>query len=405
MIRVALDARRQRDNGIARVTRLLSLALSQVSVDLVLLGPRHVLRKQFPSLEVVQYDAPLLSDEDLYGLDVFLQSLQIECLIAPQFYNSPWTQCPQVRILHDTFPLETGTELTDMKNVESTFGRARVRRVVKALLGNSIIPAHEESAQLYKAYYDRSVEKASALLTVSDESFRSIVRHYPSATDKLEILPLFPDPAIVSESLRTPRNRSIDAVHVSKFEPRKNQLTLLRAWKQRWECDRSFRACIVGSPSTLYPEYTAEVLQLIRAGRNAGWLEHLQGINDHSLAELYGSAKVVCITSTAEGFGLPALEAMANGCVVVALPETAVDEVCGDLVVHANNSPESIAGTLAYLLSKPEEMVRRSEAAWMRATMGQFTAAATAAALEGAIRRAIAGGSEWREPFSSTRTS
>ncbi|MBT2533949.1 glycosyltransferase [Arthrobacter sp. ISL-48] len=388
LTRVALDARRQRDNGVARVTRLLAVALSQVSVELVLFGPGEVLRKQFPCAEVVEYGAPLLSDEDLYGLDTFLQSLQIDCLIAPQFYNSPWTECPQVRILHDTFPLETGTELTDMRNVESTFGHARVRRVVTALLDSATIPAGEEAARLYKAYYDLSVEKASALLTVSDESFRSIVHHYPGAADKLEMLPLFPDPAIVSASLRAPRDKSLDAIHVSKFEPRKNQLTLLRAWTHCWERDRSFRACIVGSPSTLYPEYTAEVLHLIGAGRSGGWLEHHQGIDDQSLAELYGSAKIACVASTAEGFGLPALEGMANGCIVVALPGTSVDEVCGDFVIHASNSPESIAGTLADLLSKPGEMDQLSQASRTRAAAARFTVAATAKALDGAIRRA-----------------
>jgi glycosyltransferase involved in cell wall biosynthesis len=52
--------------------------------------------------------------------------------------------------------------------------------------------------------------------------------------------------------------------------------------------------------------------------------------SDDGLAELYRRAFALLIPSLSEGFGLPALEAMACGCPVVAARAGALPEVCGD---------------------------------------------------------------------------
>jgi hypothetical protein len=135
MIRVALDARRQRDNGVARVTRLVATALTRLPIQLVLLGPVDELRSQFPETLVVTYDAPLLSLRDLHGLSHLLDSLGVDCFVAPQFYNSPWTACPQVRILHDTFPFEPGARLPRASDAGLAFGIDALRRRCQLVWG------------------------------------------------------------------------------------------------------------------------------------------------------------------------------------------------------------------------------------------------------------------------------
>lgn len=385
-MKVVLDARRQTDNGVARVTRLLALALSKEPIELILLGREAAIHQQFPGATVVAYDAALLSHYDLTGLDAVLRRIGADCFIAPQFYNSPYTDCPQVRLLHDTFPLEPDAFVTDIQAVEATFGRRALARVAEILLPRGYAAKSEWPRLLYRAYYDLSVTHATALLTVSEQSFDNLVRHYPSSAAKLRVLPLFPDPTIIGRSHCDMSSRPIDVLHVSKFEPRKNQVALLQALRAVRHKRPTLRSHIVGSPSTLFPEYTAELQSLIALGSSEGWLEHSHAIDDARLSRLYASARILAIPSHSEGFGLPALEGMANGCVIVAQPGTAVDEVCGPQVIHTGRSAASIAESIRNLLANKEELRVRSAASKERAS--EYTVDATRAVLHTSIAAA-----------------
>ena len=56
-------------------------------------------------------------------------------------------------------------------------------------------------------------------------------------------------------------------------------------------------------------------------------------VSREELAELYRRAACLVFPSLHEGFGLPALEAMASGCPVAASTAGALPEVCGDAAV------------------------------------------------------------------------
>jgi glycosyltransferase involved in cell wall biosynthesis len=55
--------------------------------------------------------------------------------------------------------------------------------------------------------------------------------------------------------------------------------------------------------------------------------------DDRTLVSLYQRALVLLVPSRNEGFGLPALEAMACGCPVLAARAGALPEVCGEAAV------------------------------------------------------------------------
>ena len=88
----------------------------------------------------------------------------------------------------------------------------------------------------------------------------------------------------------------------------------------------------------------------------------LSHVTDNELRELYRSCAGLVIPSLKEGFGLPALEAMAAGSPVVASAGTALEELVGDAGILVNpGSVEDIMRGMAILTSQPD----------LRKTLGQ----------------------------------
>jgi len=89
--------------------------------------------------------------------------------------------------------------------------------------------------------------------------------------------------------------------------------------------------------------------------------------SDEELAGLYRRAWVFCLPSTYEGFGIPYIEAMANGTPVVATPNPGSRMVLAEgrhgLVV----GEDELASTLVRLLTDEEERDRWAAAGRRRA--------------------------------------
>lgn len=83
----------------------------------------------------------------------------------------------------------------------------------------------------------------------------------------------------------------------------------------------------------------------VEGARLAGPVTVLGEVSDEDLRAAYGAATAVVVASRDEGFGLPALEAMASGGVVVATGAGGLAEVCGDAAITVE------AGSVASLRS------------------------------------------------------
>ncbi len=107
-------------------------------------------------------------------------------------------------------------------------------------------------------------------------------------------------------------------------------------------------------------------LRLVLTGRGHEGRARVEGVelrghvSDDELVRLYQTASALVFPSLYEGFGQPALEAMACGCPVAAAAAGAVPEVCGNAARYFDpRSPESIAETVAEVLEGPHKLVER----------------------------------------------
>jgi glycosyltransferase involved in cell wall biosynthesis len=119
-----------------------------------------------------------------------------------------------------------------------------------------------------------------------------------------------------------------------------------------------------------------------------GRVQRIGQADDRQLASLYRRALAVLIPSRNEGFGLPALEAMACGCPVLAARAGALPEVCGDAAQLLDlDDPGAWRAAMLALLDEPSRRNALLEAGLARART--FTWERAARELAG-VYRAVA---------------
>lgn len=170
-------------------------------------------------------------------------------------------------------------------------------------------------------------------------------------------VPAPPPDAELDAHLRSVRVEEPYVLAVGTIEPRKGFDTLAEAMARRRRRDRATRLVLVGPRGWLQVE-----------GLEQPGVRELGRVDDDVLDALYRRAAVVAVPSRYEGFGLPALEAMARGAAVVASDATSLPEVVGDAgILVPPDDPDAWAGALDRLLADPDLRAGLGAAAAQRA--------------------------------------
>lgn len=77
-------------------------------------------------------------------------------------------------------------------------------------------------------------------------------------------------------------------------------------------------------------------------------------LDDAELAKAYGAARMVVVPSLYEGFGLPALEALACGAPLISSNRASLPEVVGEAGLLCDPDPESLTHAMAQMLADKE---------------------------------------------------
>ena len=171
---------------------------------------------------------------------------------------------------------------------------------------------------------------------------------------------------------------------VGETSPRKRHAVLLGAMARlRDELD----LVVVGPAGTEEDTLEKLIIELGLTDR----VRRLRFADDAALGVLYEGAVALCFPSVSEGFGLPVLEAMANGSPVLASDIPSTREVAGDAALYVQSDDErSWAEAIRWVAS--DTVLRGQLTAAGKERAGKFTWDRTAEATLEAYRLAIKAG-------------
>ena len=233
-------------------------------------------------------------------------------------------------------------------------------------------------------------ERARVVFCVSHFTRGEALRLGDLRPDRVQVTPLGVNPewfaGLPKEASPAPAGASAPTmIYVGLLKPHKNVLRLLRAFA-RIRDDIPHRLVLVADHRGVRNIDSAALALAARLQPRVQLVEHLP------LPELIArvqSAQIAVQPSLHEGFGLPALEAMAAGTPVLASRAGAMPEVCGDAALYCD--PESEDDIIrAMLVLAGDSALRARLAAAGRARARTFSWDACAATTTGTLSAILA---------------
>ncbi len=206
-----------------------------------------------------------------------------------------------------------------------------------------------------------SIKRADRILTGSESTKADIVNFLKVPVERIEVIQFGVEEAFKpqgsEEAVSIRKKLSLPErfiLFVGTIEPRKNIISLLRAYRKLGRVDIGL--VVAGGRGWLFEEIFREVDRLNLNGK----VLFPGRVPETDLPALYSAASVFVYPSVYEGFGFPPLEAMACGTPVITSNTSSLPEIVGDagILVNPEDSDE-IAEAIESVLdddSKRDEM-------------------------------------------------
>lgn len=207
----------------------------------------------------------------------------------------------------------------------------------------SIITIHDLSYKKYPylfqkqvlnwdKYILKSIKRADAIITPSDQSRNDIIEFFPSAVDKINVVH-FPIESIFTNIPETNYDSLIKSKYnldnpfilfVGTIEPRKNLVNLIRAFEMFQHKHKSpLQLVICGKLGWLY----RDIFEAIKQSSIVSTIRYFNYLPEKELASLYRLARIFVFPSLYEGYGFPVLESMASGTPVITSNTSSLKEI------------------------------------------------------------------------------
>ncbi len=251
---------------------------------------------------------------------------------------------PVVAVFHDIIPFL----FRDKEIIEKTKGIRKLKRQL--------------ASSLYWQKYQRflnSFSQATHIIAISEQSKKDLHKYVPSTSHIPTTVIYHGAPDLLASSSKAKLPKSIKPndtflLYVGGIDLRKNIVGMAKAFVAIKKTHPKLKLVVVGKEFGLTDQL-----------HDLGWYNALKGIDyakdvintgfvdDATLAVLYAKAKAFIFPSQYEGFGLPILEAMQEGCPVVTYDNSSIPEVAGDATLLVRDHP-SFVSALRSALDDPK---------------------------------------------------
>jgi glycosyltransferase involved in cell wall biosynthesis len=178
------------------------------------------------------------------------------------------------------------------------------------------------------------IKKAQKVIAVSHCTKNDLIKYYSKICPSHKV-------NVIYEASKFPVHvnnltKSDYILFVGTLEPGKNLISLIKAYDLLpSELKKAYQLRIIGGKGWL----NTDIFNLITKLGLKDNIEFKGYVNDAELIENYRKAKCFVLPSLYEGFGLPILEAMSQGCPVITSNISSIPEVAGDaaILVDPNN--------------------------------------------------------------------
>lgn len=265
----------------------------------------------------------------------------IEIITQPFYEKTPRNILQQMVVL-PRLMRKTGAVLEFNCNPIGCFRRSWPRVITVHDLYFDVLPqSYNWRHRLWwRLFFPRSLNAASAVICVSDNTRKDVERFHPGFERKLTVVHEADilDAGLGETECPEDLARSPYAIYVGNVSPNKNAQTLVRALALlEAGSDAPLVRHVGGDGQGLLAQALAET-PLKRPPMAAGV------VDDHRLATLYRHATCLVNTSTYEGFCLPILEAQAFGLPVICADIGVLREVAGDSALFFDpEDPQALA--------------------------------------------------------------
>ena len=180
--------------------------------------------------------------------------------------------------------------------------------------------------------FRKSIMKSEIKLTVSNFSMRGLNKYYKIPKSEIGITrngvasKFFESHCkeLIRSEIYQKYSLNKFILFVSRFEKRKNHLSLLKAYNELKLNQRGIDLVFIGKKALKTSEYDRYLKQVHKDV--SGNFHHFEFIDDDELLDFYRAASFFVYPSFAEGFGIPPLEAAAAGCPVLCSNQTAMSD-------------------------------------------------------------------------------
>lgn len=268
--------------------------------------------------------------------------LEIHCAAVSAAHVANYIKVP-----HTYHPIQTGFVSRNVLGLPRLARRINADVVISQYVRPVWVPRHSVSIihdllfvdfpEQFSARYrisrqilfGLSARFSSKVFTVSEYSRDRIAAIYNIDAKRIGILSNAIDAAVLKPTRlvgTVPDKKPLQLLYVSRLEQRKRHEWCVRAFEDLRQEGRDVQLTLIGGGGGDYANHLRQELADLSA-KHGGRLTHLEGISLARLQSAYAGADLFLFPSLGEGFGIPVIEAAAQGVPCVVTDGSALSEL------------------------------------------------------------------------------